>query len=78
LLISKRQHNCCTANYTGCAKNHDISETAVNFFVRFTVLTEEDSDHIFCKFHCNILKDWKRNSGTCGPVKTLFVSDTLQ
>jgi len=24
------------------------------FFATFTVLTEEDSGHIFCKFHCNI------------------------
>jgi len=24
------------------------------FFAKFTVLTEEDSDHILCKFDCNV------------------------
>jgi len=26
-----------------------------NVFAKFTVLTEEDSGHIFCKFPCNYL-----------------------
>jgi len=26
-----------------------------NFFAKFTLLTEEDLDHIFYKFHCNSL-----------------------
>ena len=35
-------------------KKFDISGMVVNFFAKFTVLTEEDSDHIFCKIHRNI------------------------
>ena len=32
----------------------DISGIVVNFFVKFTTFSEEDSGHISCKFHCNI------------------------
>jgi len=31
-----------------------ISGIVVNLFAKFTVLTEEDSGHIFCKFHYSI------------------------
>jgi len=32
----------------------DISGIEVNFFIKFTVFTEEDSGHISCIFYCNI------------------------
>jgi len=32
----------------------DISGIVVNFFAKFTMITEEDSGHISCKFHWNI------------------------
>ena len=32
----------------------EISGTVVNFFLQINSAHREDSDHIFCKFHCNI------------------------
>jgi len=49
--------------YTGCAnkkqslKKFYISVIVADFFTKFTKFTEEDSGHIFSKFHYNIWFD---------------------
>ena len=59
-MSTKAVYNEITLTNTGRAKKRNplgkiryLLDCSI-FYAKFTVLTEEDSDDIFCKFYCNI------------------------